>query len=106
MGRKKLNRKNNKVQAQIKDIIYQATHKLVDKAEFLAAEDLTSPIASKKFGGRAATSFGKNVTRRLSAWTKGVIANALYTVYRRRGSSVILVNKSVLRKWIAVMESF
>jgi IS605 OrfB family transposase len=59
---------------------------LVDKAQTIAAEDLTSPIASKKFG--------KNVTRRLSAWTKGVIANALDTISRRRGSSVILVNSA------------
>jgi len=86
LGRKKLNRQNETVQSQIKDTIYQATHKLVDKAEVIAAEDLTSPIASNKFG--------KNVTRRLSAWTKGVIANALDTISRRRGSSVILVNSA------------
>ena len=59
---------------------------MVDKAQVIAAEDLTSPITSKKFG--------KNVTRRLSAWTKGVIAKALDTVSRRRGSSVILVNSA------------
>jgi len=86
LGRKKLNRQNEKVQPQIKDTIYQATHKLVDKAEVIAAEDLTAPIASRKFG--------KNVTRRLSTWTKGVIANALDTISRRRGSSVILVNSA------------
>jgi len=60
LGRKKLNRKNNKVESQVKDTIYQATHKLVDKASVIATEDLTSPIVSKKFS--------KNVTRRLSAW--------------------------------------
>jgi len=86
LGRKKLNRQDRKTKSQIQDIIYQATHQLVDKAEVIAAEDLTSPIASKKFG--------KNVTRRLSAWTKGVIATALDTVSRRRGSSVILVNSA------------
>jgi len=36
-------------------IIKSKNLKLVDKAEFIAAEDLTSPIASKKFG--------KNVTK-------------------------------------------
>jgi IS605 OrfB family transposase len=87
LGRKKLNRQKKKVQSQIKDAIYQATHKLVDKASVIAAEDLTSPIASKK-------TFGKNVTRRLSAWTKGVIATALDTISRRRGSSVILINSA------------
>jgi len=86
LGRKKLKHQNGQIQSQIKDTIYQATHKLVKKAEIIAAEDLTSPIVSKKFG--------KNVTRRLSAWTKGVIANALDTVSRRRGSSVIFVNSA------------
>jgi hypothetical protein len=45
---------------------------------------LTSPIAGKKFS--------KNVSRRLSSWTKGVIAQALENVSRRRGSTVVLVN--------------
>jgi len=37
-------------------------------------------------------SFGKNVNRRLSAWTKGVIAEALDLVSSRRGSTVVLIN--------------
>ncbi|RKZ76489.1 MAG: hypothetical protein DRR16_30370, partial [Candidatus Parabeggiatoa sp. nov. 3] len=86
LGRKKLNRQSVKHKSQVKNVVYQSVHQLVDKAEFIAAEDLTSPIASKKFG--------KNVTRRLSAWTKGVIATALDTVSRRRCSSVILVNSA------------
>ena len=86
LGRKKRGRQKDKVHTKIKDMVYQATHKLVDKAEFIAVEDLTSPITSKKFG--------KNVTRRLSAWTKGVIANAIEMVSRRRGSSVIIVNSA------------
>ncbi len=86
LGRKKLNRHDRKTKSIVRDIVYQATHQLVDNAEIIAAEDLTSPIASKKFG--------KNVTRRLSAWTKGEIANALDTISRRRGSSVILVNSA------------
>ena len=86
LGSKKLNRQNQKVKFQVKDKICKATHKVVDKAEVIAVEDLTAPIASRKFG--------KNVTRRLSAWTKGVIATALDTISRRRGSSVILVNSA------------
>jgi IS605 OrfB family transposase len=86
LGRKKLNRLHYKVQSQVKDTIYQATHKLVDKASTIAVEDLTSPIKSRKFG--------KNVIRRLSAWTKGVIATAIETISRRRGSSAILVNSA------------
>jgi IS605 OrfB family transposase len=86
LGRKKLNRQKQKVQVQIKNIIYQATHKLVDKAKFLAVEDLTSPITGSKFS--------KHINRRLSAWTKGVIAKALDSISRRRGSSVVLVNSA------------
>ena len=59
LGRKKLNRQKQKVQAQIKNIIYQATHKLMDKAKFLAVEDLTSPITGSKFS--------THINRRLSA---------------------------------------
>lgn len=46
-------------------------------------EDLTSLIAGK---------FSKNVSRRLSSWTKGVIAEAIENVSRRRGSTVHYVN--------------
>lgn len=34
----------------------------------------------------------KNITRRLSAWTKGVIATAIETISRRRGSTVVYIN--------------
>ena len=84
LGRKKLNRQMDKTQARLRDIVFQSVHKVVDKAAVIAAEDLTAPMAGK--------SFGKNVNRRLAAWTKGVIAEALDSVSSRRGSTVVLVN--------------
>jgi IS605 OrfB family transposase len=84
LGRKKLEAQTVKHQAKIKTIVYDAVNRVVDKANTIAAEDLTSPIAGKKFS--------KNVSRRLSSWTKGVIAQALESVSHRRGSTVILVN--------------
>jgi len=84
LGRKKLNRQMDKTHARIRDIVFQSVNKVVDKAAVIAAEDLTAPMAGK--------SFGKHVTRRLAAWTKGVIAEALDSVSRRRGSTVVLVN--------------
>ena len=84
LGRKKLDQQMNKTQARIRDVVFQAVHTVVDKAAVIAAEDLTAPMSSK--------SFGKNVNRRLSAWTKGVIAEALDSVSSRRGSTVVLVN--------------
>ena len=84
LGRKKLNRQMDKTQARIRDTVFQAVHTVVDKAAVIAAEDLTAPMSGK--------SFGKNVNRRLAAWTKGVIAEALDSVSSRRGSTVVLVN--------------
>ena len=84
LGRKKLDSQSIKHQAKIKTIVHEAVNRVVDIASTIAAEDLSSPIASKKFS--------KNVSRRLSSWTKGVIASALENVSRRRGSTVILVN--------------
>jgi IS605 OrfB family transposase len=84
LGRKKLNAQAVKHQATVKTIVHEAVNRVIDKASTIAVEDLTSPIASKKFN--------KNVLRRLSSWTKGVIASALENVSRRRGSTIILVN--------------
>ena len=84
LGRKKLERQMDNAHARIRDTVFQAVHAVVDKAAVIAAEDLTAPMAGK--------SFGKNVTRRLATWTKGVIAEALDSVSRRRGSAVVLVN--------------
>jgi IS605 OrfB family transposase len=84
LGRKKLNRGMDKTHARIRDIVFQSAHAVVNKAATIAAEDLTAPMAGK--------SFGKNVNRRLAAWTKGVIAEALDSVSSRRGSAVVLVN--------------
>ena len=36
--------------------------------------------------------FGKDVTRKISAWVKGDIAKALHNVSQRRGSTLVLVN--------------
>ena len=84
LGRKKLDRQMITHQSTIKTIIHNAVNCVIDKADTIVAEDLTSPISGKKFN--------KNISRRLSAWTKGVIASALENVSRRRGSTVILVN--------------
>ncbi len=84
LGRKKLNRRKTKVKKRVKNIVYKATHAIVDKAKTIAAEDLTAPMCRRKFG--------KDITRRLSSWTKGVIAKALEFVSRRRGSTLVLVN--------------
>lgn len=84
LGRKKLNKRANKAEANIRTVIFDAAHAVVDKASTIAAEDLTAPMAGKKFG--------KNMNRRLTSWTKGTIAKALETVTKRRSATLVLVN--------------
>ncbi len=84
LGRKKLNRRKRKQHQRIRAKIYQATPKVVDKAQTIVAEDLSVPIKGR--------SYGKNQNRRLSTWVKGKMAEALETVSRRRGSTLVVVN--------------
>lgn len=84
LGRKKLDRRSSRHQGIVKTEVYTAVNAVVDKAGTIVTEDLSSPIAGSKFG--------KNVSRRLSSWTKGVIADAIENVSRRRGSAVVYVN--------------
>jgi IS605 OrfB family transposase len=84
LGRKKLNARANRNHKNIKTIVFNAVHRVADKACHIVSEDLTAPMAAKKIG--------KNVNRRLSSWTKGVIAKALENVSQRRGSTLHYVN--------------
>jgi hypothetical protein len=68
----------------IRNVVFKATHTVVDKASTVGAEALTAPMAGRKFG--------KNMNRRLTAWTKGVIAEALETVTKRRSATLVLIN--------------
>lgn len=95
LGRKKLDKRQSTQQTKLKTLIYTAAHKLVDKAGVIVAEDLTSPIQSKR-------NYGKNTNRRLNTWTKGILADALTHVSQRRGSTLQLVNAA----YTSQMDSF
>ena len=84
LGRIKLTHRGCKQKANIRDVVFKATHAVVVKASTVAAEDLIAPMSGKKFG--------KNMNRRLTCWTKGVIAEALELVSQRRGASLVLIN--------------
>ncbi|MCW3844267.1 transposase [Micromonospora yasonensis] len=71
--------------ALVRTEIFTAVHEVVDKAATVIAEDLT-----KRFTGRK--KLGKNINRRLAAWTKGITAEALKNVSERRGSAHVPVN--------------
>lgn len=84
LGRKKLDRRKKKHQSNVRNKIYKATHSVVDKAKIVVCEDLTFNKKGSKFS--------KNQNRRLSGWVKGILAESINSVSRRRGSSVVLVN--------------
>ncbi|MEU4482409.1 transposase [Micromonospora sp. NPDC023966] len=85
LGAVKRDRQAARHRARVRTEIFTAVHRIVDKAAAVVAEDLT-----KRFAGRK--TLGKNVNRRLAAWTKGVTAEALANVSERRGSALVHVN--------------
>jgi len=85
LGRKKLNLRSQRHQAQVKTIVFTAVNRVVDKAKTVVCEDLTKTFKSRK-------NYGKNTNRRLSGWVKGLMASAIDIVASRRGSRVVQVN--------------
>jgi transposase len=85
LGTIKRDRRSSRWQQTVRTTTFRAVHAVIDKAALIAAEDLT-----KTFSDRARR--GRNVNRRLAAWTKGVTAEALASVSERRGSVLTLVN--------------
>jgi IS605 OrfB family transposase len=86
LGGKKLDERKRKHTANVRNKIFKAAHSVIDKAEVVVTEDLTSQINGK--------SYGKNQNRRLAGWVKGTIAEAIEAVSRRRGATVKIVNAS------------
>ncbi|SCL30572.1 transposase, IS605 OrfB family, central region [Micromonospora rhizosphaerae] len=85
LGTVKRDRQAARHRARVRTEIFTAVHRVVDKAATVVAEDL-----ARRFAGRK--KLGKNVNRRLAAWTKGVTAEALTNVSERRGSALVHVN--------------
>lgn len=84
LGRKKIDARKETTQKRLRTIAYQAAHSIVDKAAIVASEDLTAVIASKHQW--------KRFNRRMSAWAKGVLAEALDSVCEQRDAKHTLVN--------------
>jgi transposase len=84
LGTVKKARQATRWKQHVRTVTYQAVNAIADKAVLIAAEDLTRAFASR--------SRGRNMNRRLAAWTKGVTARALIDVSERRGSVLVMVN--------------
>ena len=85
LGHQKWDRRRTLHHQQVRDHLCQAAHAVVDKAGTLACEDLSLPMKSAKYRHR-------DTNRRLSGWVKGVMADTLTSISRRRGSALVLVN--------------
>ncbi len=77
LGRDKLDKRKKRHTNNVRGIAFRAAHSLVDKANVVVSEDLTSPIPDKK-------KYGRNQSRRLSGWVKGTMAEAIETVSQRQ----------------------
>lgn len=84
LGRKKLDRNSERKKILVRDIAFEAAHRIVDKAAEVRAEDLSKPFSSKEKW--------KRYNRFMSAWAKGSLAEALESVTKARGSCLRLVN--------------
>ena len=84
LGRMKIDARKETTQKRLRTIAYQSVHSIVDKAAIIASEDLTAVIESKHQW--------KRFNRRMSAWAKGVLAEALDSVCEQRNAKHLLVN--------------
>jgi hypothetical protein len=84
LGRIKIDARKQRTHKQLRTIAFQAAHTIVDKAAIVVSEDLTTPIAKNQSW--------KRYNRRMSAWAKGVLAEALDSVCTQRQADHRLVN--------------
>jgi hypothetical protein len=94
LGRIKLVSRREHAQQQLRTIAYQAAHSIVDKAAVVGSEDLTSPIKRKNQW--------RQYNRRMSAWAKGILAQALDEVCTQREATHVVVNAA----YTSQMDSF
>ena len=85
LGRNKWNQRKRQHQKRARNLLCQAAHAVVDKADTIACEDLTAHMQSARYRHR-------DTHRRLNGWVKGVMADTLTSISRRRGSAPALVN--------------
>ncbi|MEX6431086.1 transposase, partial [Ferrimicrobium acidiphilum] len=84
LGTKKVKVRKDKAQKRIANIAFKAAHSVVDKAGIVVSEDLSRSITKKHPW--------KKHNRRMSAWAKGTLAEALESTTQQREARHVLVN--------------
>ena len=85
LGRNQWNHRQRRHKKRTRNLLCQAAHAVVDKADTIACEDLSARMQSAPYRHR-------DTHRRLRGWVKGVMADTLTSISRRRGSAPALVN--------------
>lgn len=91
LGRKKLNKRKAVHTQRVTDKVCKSIHSILDRANTVVAEDLTFTVKSTK-SSSPKKYFGKNMNRKLSGWVKGLIADKLKDISKRRGATLHIVN--------------
>lgn len=84
LGRIKIDRRKERVRKHLRTIVFQSAHAIVDKASVVVSEDLAASISNNQTW--------KRYNRLMSAWAKGVLAEALDSVCTQRQAKHCLVN--------------
>ncbi len=85
LGRKEIEKRNERQENRLRDVAFKAAHAVVDKASVVVSEDLSRRMKSSK-------DRGKKYNRIMNSWAKGYLSEALNTVTKARGSSLRVVN--------------
>ena len=85
LGRRKQKQCRRRHKHRVCNLLCQVAHAVVDKADILACEDLSTSMKSAPYRHR-------DPHRRLNGWVKGVMADTLTSISLCRGSALVLVN--------------
>lgn len=92
LGRKKLLKRKASHNKRTADLICKSVHSVLDKASVVVSEDLTFVYKRKSVKPKKKRFMSKDMKRRLSGWEKGVLADKLHDISKRRGATLHLVN--------------
>ena len=101
LGTTNQNKSQNKVRATLRTLIRTGVHQIFNSHKQIVCEDLSQPIRNKRCEPAAVSAAkeraprqrkSKKINRRLAAWCKGELQQAIEQVSQRRQSVVTLVN--------------
>lgn len=87
LGNKKIKGMRGRFRNCLKDVSFKTAHALADNYGHIVSEDLSWSMSPNKWRSK-----GKTFNRRMSGWAKGILKDALNSVFLQRGVVHDLVN--------------